>query len=185
MPTQKFSWDTSSDDAQPSVLSREYLRERAQWIRDQLDPLVARDGPDALQPDNVITLIAFFEELRQSAISIDSFRYSRIHYALLELSGRATRWPGRLIDQADEIIRHWETIHGPLLDIRPPLYEPGGRLHGLSTPEDLEREKLLIKWLRAPDAMILPSFARRHGDLGFKPGECVVLCFPTQGHALC
>lgn len=52
-----------------------------------------------------------------------------------------------------------------------PLYEPGGRLHGVCKPEDASREKILIKWLKTPGVKLSPLLARRVGDLGFKPGD--------------
>lgn len=155
----------------PVPINREYLRNRARWIRDELDPVIARQGPDSLHADNVITLFTFFEELRASTIPLDTIRYSRMQYALLEIVGRATRWPAKLIDCATEIVKSWESLHGPLSELRAPLFDPGGRLHGISSPEDVEKERLMARFLKSPTARIAHSFSRRHGDIGFKPGE--------------
>lgn len=175
---QYFAWTSSPDnDKDTIVLDRDYLRSRTSWIRDDLDPLVAQRGPDSLTADTVITLFTFFEELRKASLSHQTLRCSRVHFALLEISGRATRWPSKLIEIVDSLIQYWTSIYGTLADIRPLLYEDGGRLYGISTPEDLEREKLLIKWLRSAGTHVSPTIARRHGDLGFKPGECVVTFF--------
>lgn len=164
------SWNRSDAD-QPFFLDRDYIRDRTRWIRDELDPQIARDGPEILCPDNVIILFTFLEDLRRSSLSLDILRYSRVHYALLEITGRATRWPGKLIDKVEHLIKLWEASFGHLRDIHRPLYEDGGRLHGISTAEDVERDKLLIKWLRAPNIHVSPAISRRHGDLGFTPGE--------------
>lgn len=174
MSRQQFAWAAAPDDTQPNTLDRDYVRTQTRWIRDDLDQLIAREGPEVLTSDSVITLFTFFEELRHATISYETLRCSRVCYALLEISGSATRWPSKLIDKVDDIIQHWEAIHGPLQDVRPLLYEQGGRLYGITTPEDLERDKLLIKWLRMPATPVAPSISRRHGDLGFRPGECVL-----------
>ncbi|KAG9952593.1 hypothetical protein KCU85_g1956, partial [Aureobasidium melanogenum] len=156
---------------QGSILDAQYLRGRVSWIRDELDPNVARDGPDFLRPDNVITLFKFFEQLRTSHLTLEAIRDSRIHLALIEISRRATRWPVRLIEEAEEIVLEWESEWGPLSSVKVNLYDTGGRLHGISTPEDLQREILLNKWSRKETAWVNPNLARRNGDLGFLPGD--------------
>ncbi|KAL1296769.1 hypothetical protein AAFC00_000233 [Neodothiora populina] len=162
---------TTLDLAQPLFLDRDYLRKRASWIRDELDPLVAREGPDVLCPDIVLTLVTFFDELCRASIPTETLVYSRVPRALLEITGRATRWPGKLIDKVEHVIKHLEESHGSLEEMRPLLYEGEGRLNGISSPEDVEREKLLIKWLKTPGILVSPTVSRRHGDLGFKPGD--------------
>ncbi|KAG9643402.1 hypothetical protein KCU64_g11781, partial [Aureobasidium melanogenum] len=156
---------------QASILDVQYLKGRVSWIRDELDPFVARDGPDTLRPDNVIILFKFFEQLRTSYLTLEAIRDSRIHLALIEISRRATRWPIRLIEEAEEILLKWESEWGPLSSIKINLYDTGGRLHGISTPEDLQREMLLNKWSRKETAWVNPNLARRNGDLGFLPGD--------------
>ncbi|KAI5275193.1 hypothetical protein E4T47_01716 [Aureobasidium subglaciale] len=165
------AWKLSSRIEQSSILDVTYLKGRVSWIRDELDPLVARDGPDTLRPDTVIVLFKFFEQLRTSLPSLESVRESRIHLALIDIARRATRWPVRLIEEAEEIIHKWESEWGPLSHIKVNLYDTGGRLHGISTPEDVQREVLLVKWSRKETSWVNPNFARRNGDLGFKPGD--------------
>ncbi|KAH0080287.1 hypothetical protein KCU84_g17117, partial [Aureobasidium melanogenum] len=156
---------------QASILDVHYLKGRVSWIRDELDPIVARDGPDTLRPDTVIILFKLFEQLRTSYLTLEAIRDSRIHLALIEISRRATRWPVRLIEEAEEIVLKWESEWGPLSSIKVNLYNTGGRLHGISTPEDLQRELLLNKWSRKETAWVNPNAARRNGDLGFLPGD--------------
>lgn len=175
MQRQQFPGTESSDGTQDITLDREYIRSRTRWIRDDLDPRIAREGPDTLTPDSVITLFTFLEELRSASISAETLRCTRVHRALLDISGHATRWPGKLVDKVDDLINHWNHVYGPLHAVRPLLYDQGGRLHGISLPEDLERDKLLIKWLRTPATPISPAISRRHGDLGFRPGEYVLV----------
>ena len=165
------AWKLPAHTKQAAVLDLEYLKGRVSWIRDELDPLVARDGPQTLQPDTVIILFKFFEQLRTSYLSLENIRDSRIHLALVDVARRATRWPCRLIDEAEEIILKWESEWGSLSNIRVNLYDTGGRLHGVSTPEDVQRELLLTKWSRKDTAWVNPDFARRNGGLGFQPGE--------------
>lgn len=164
-------WKLPSRVQKTSTLELDYLKNRASWIRDELDPLVAREGPGILRLDTVVTLFKFFEQLRTSHTTLEFLRDSRIHFALLDIAGRATRWPTKLIDKAEEIVHTWELEWGPLAAIRPNVYGPGGRLHGISTPEDLQRDVLLIKWARKETAWVNSNFARRNGDLGFEPGE--------------
>ncbi|KAK4989859.1 hypothetical protein LTR50_002906 [Elasticomyces elasticus] len=124
-----------------------------------------------MHADDVLGLNDFFQELRLSNISLDDIRYSRIHKAILDISGKATRWPSKLIDRCDAIIDIWQAKYGDLSQLGTMLYEPGGRLHGICKPEDTSCEALLMRWLRTPGISVIPSRARRHGDLGFKPGD--------------
>ena len=45
-------------------LSRPRLRQLAAWIRDTLDPLMAREGPDIIHSDDVLTLHELFVALQ-------------------------------------------------------------------------------------------------------------------------
>ncbi|KAI4749886.1 hypothetical protein E4T44_14979, partial [Aureobasidium sp. EXF-8845] len=134
-------------------------------------PLVAREGPDSLGPDNVIVLFEFFEQIRSPHLTVEAIRDSGLHFALLTIAGRATRWPIKLIDEAEHIIRTWETEWGPLAHIKGNVYGTGRRLYSISTPEDLEKEAILTKWQRRQASWVNPNFARRSGDLGFQPGD--------------
>jgi hypothetical protein len=80
--------------------------------------------------------------LQRCTPSLAAMRFSRIHFAVLEISGKATRWPRRLADECDDIRRVWENAHGPLINIRPCLYGPGGRLWKISAQKDLTREAM-------------------------------------------
>lgn len=165
----------SSDDPtlRPSVYNPDYLLHQSRWIRDDLDLQVAHDGPDALHSNDILTLDEFLRRLLTSTISLDDLRSSRIHLAIDAISGKATRWPIKLIDKAEVLKANWERQYGELTmkGLVPPLYESGGRLAGIAGPEDVTNEKLLVKWLKAPGVRVSPQAARRRGDLGFKPGE--------------
>lgn len=155
----------------PSVYDPEYLLRQSRWIRDDLDLQVARDGPDTLHSNDILTLDEFLRRLLTSNVSLEDIRASRIHLALEAISGKATRWPTKLIDKADALKSSWEKQHGELKTLAVPLYESGGRLHGIARPEDVTNEKLLLKWLKTPGVKVSPQAARRRGDLGFKAGE--------------
>ncbi|KJY01088.1 hypothetical protein TI39_contig303g00029 [Zymoseptoria brevis] len=156
---------------QPLAFSAEELRQQARWIRDILDPQVAREGHDALHSDEILTLDELLRKLASSDISLEDIRYSRIHLAIRDIAGRATRWPKKLVDRSDVLKYAWTARYGPLKATGLPLYESGGRLNGICRPEDLSKEKLLVKWLKSPTAKLSPAVARRVGDLGFTPGD--------------
>ncbi|KAK3671336.1 hypothetical protein LTR78_008796 [Recurvomyces mirabilis] len=159
-------------DGRISVYNIDFLRHRARWIRDDLDPRVAREGGDALHADEILKLDEFLRRLRNSNNSIDDIRVSRIHLAILSIAGHGTRWPIRLIDRCDELRAVWEVKYGPLKKLGILLYEQGGRLYDICTPEDASKEILVAKWLKTPEGTKLsPVRSLRHGDLGFKPGD--------------
>jgi hypothetical protein len=122
-------------------LSRSQLKALTKWIRDDLDLLVAREGPNVLRPDDVLTLHDTFVQLRLSTtITALDLRASGIHRAIQDISGVATRWPGRLCDDCDKIIELWTMKFGPFGEIRPFLYGRGGRLEGIASATEHSRE---------------------------------------------
>jgi hypothetical protein len=124
----------------PSILSASNLRETASWIRNDLDPIVAREGPNELNPDDVLTIHSILLALQQHQISLWTLRFSRIHLACSDICGRASRWPARLADEADRVVEHLESFYGRLRDIQCPIFERGGRLWGICDPRDLTRD---------------------------------------------
>ncbi|KAF7189105.1 hypothetical protein HII31_09527 [Pseudocercospora fuligena] len=161
----------SSETKEASPFDRDHLRKQARWIRDTLDPQVAQDGPDALHSDDILTLDELLRGLLGSGLGVEDIRYSRIHLAVNAISGKATRWPRKLIDRCENLRTAWEQSYGPIGELGTPLYEPGGRLHGICKPEDLSKEKLLVKWMRTAGVKISPIVARKPGALGFTPGS--------------
>jgi len=74
-------------------LSRPRLKALSRWIRDDLDLLVAREGPNVLRPDDVLTLHETFVQLRlSSSITVLDLRATGIHRAVQDICGVATRW---------------------------------------------------------------------------------------------
>ena len=136
----KHNGSSAANSISEKGLSLAHLRETAAWIRDDLDPLVARDGPQALDPNDVLTLHSLLLQLQVDVVSINLLRHSRIYLAVREICGKATRWPSKLVDEADRLVEYWEDEVGPLKNIRTPLYEKGGRLHGVCKPTQTERE---------------------------------------------
>lgn len=174
-----------------SDLSRQRLRQIATWIRDELDPLVAREGPDVLRADDVLTLHEVFRALRTSTtLSALDLRATGIHKAIIDVAGIATRWPGRLADDCDKIISIWTAKFGRLQDLRPFLYGRGGRLEGIATADEFSKavshcdlelldvtadlvtfQALLKRWQHICPEKIAPGSSHRQGDLGFKAGS--------------
>lgn len=127
----------------PSALdiTRYKLKQLAHWIRDDLDLLVARDGPDILRPDDVLTLHELFVTLRHSTtITALDLRATGIHKAVKDVAGIATRWPGRLCDDCDKIITVWTNKFGRFDELHPFLYGRGGRLEGITSMTEYSRE---------------------------------------------
>ena len=121
-------------------VSRARLRRLSTWIRDELDPLVARDGPQVLRPDDVLSLHDTLIALQQAYnITISDLRASGIHKAIQEIAGKATRWPGRLCDDCDKLIHMWTVKFGPFSQIHPFLYGRGGRLEGIASVAQYSR----------------------------------------------
>ncbi|KAI7641971.1 hypothetical protein KC319_g13252, partial [Hortaea werneckii] len=163
---------SNSSLLQPSsVYEPEYLRQQAHWLRNELDPRIAQAGPDALHSDEVLRVDEFLRRLLKANISVDDLRSSRMHLAVNEIAGRSTRWPKRLIERCEALKETWESSYGPLKSIGILLYEPGGRLHGICQPEDVNRDVLFVKWLKSPSAAFSPLKAKRFGDLGFTAGD--------------
>jgi hypothetical protein len=170
-------------------LSRPGLRQFSHWIRDELDPLVAREGPELLRADDVLVLHDIFQALKTSSgVTALDLRATGVHRAIMEISGIATRWPGRLADDCDELIDLWTAKFGRLEDLHPFLYGRGGRLEGIATIDETSRlvsrypatkrdtttyyyQALLKRWHDTCPDKILPKRARRRGSLGFNPGS--------------
>jgi hypothetical protein len=120
--------------------SRPRLKQLAQWIRDDLDPVIAQEGPDRIRADDVLALHEIFQALRKSTnISALDLRATGIHRAVMEVAGIATRWPGRLADDCDKIISVWTSKFGRLEDLHPFMYGRGGRLEGIAAAGEFSR----------------------------------------------
>ena len=65
--------DPSETLDQPTI-DRNILRDKARWIRDDLDVEVAREGPSYLTADRVVVIFKFLTLLRQSRIPIEDIR---------------------------------------------------------------------------------------------------------------
>ncbi|CAK4031173.1 unnamed protein product, partial [Lecanosticta acicola] len=170
----EYNDDTLCDPDPASWTGAQYQRQwtNARWLRDVLDPQVAREGPDALHSDEILTLDELLRTLVEADdIDLQTIRQSRMHLAICDVAGKGTRWPKKVIEKADAVKEKWESRFGPLAAVGTPLYDPGGRLHGVCKPEDLSREKLMVTWLKAPGVKLSPAVSRKVGDLGFRPGD--------------
>ncbi|CAI6336518.1 unnamed protein product [Periconia digitata] len=163
---------TSSQGVSTNDLSRARLRRMSVWIRDDLDPIVARDGPESLLSDDVLSLHDFFRSLQTSTkITALDLRSTGIHKAILEITGIATRWPGRLCDDCDNIIEIWSAKFGKLENLHPFLYGRGGCLEGIASGGELSKKALLTRWKHDCPDKIAPGVSHRIGDLGFRAGS--------------
>ncbi|KAH4913535.1 hypothetical protein HBH70_115680 [Parastagonospora nodorum] len=153
-------------------LTRPRLKALARWVRDELDLLVAREGPNILRPDDVLILHETFIALRLATdITALDIRATGIHFAVQDIAGVATRWPGRLCDDCDKIIAIWTEKFGSLKNLHPFMYGRGGRLEGIAGPTEYSREALLKRWSEQCPERLHPKVSHRLGDLGFRPGD--------------
>lgn len=88
----------------PTSLSLHNLKQTAAWVRDCLDPMIAREGPNAMHPEDVLLLHDLFQDLQKYPLDRDVVATSRIHRAVAEVSGKATRWPFKLVDECDKVV---------------------------------------------------------------------------------
>jgi hypothetical protein len=116
------------------------LRRTTAWIRDILEPKVACEGPDALLSDDALTVHTVLLALQNHDVSLHVLRFSRIHLAVSTICRRATRWPGKLIDEADRVISHFEVLFGPLQRLKVPIFGTDGRLFGICDRTDITRD---------------------------------------------
>ncbi|KAK8190137.1 uncharacterized protein BKA78DRAFT_353593 [Phyllosticta capitalensis] len=156
----------------PPDLSKEALRERASWIRDVLDPQIARDGPEVMSPDDVLTLHELFQALLDvEQLSLPILRYSRIHMAVMDVCGKATRWPKKLAEGCDQIVDVWTERFGRLAEVRPRLCRSEGRLDGICTGLEMTRDALVRYWAEMDPEIMDKKRGMQHGSLDFKPGD--------------
>lgn len=121
--------------------SRAQLKDIAAWIRDDLDKLVARRGPDSLRPDDVLTLHDIFVAFRKSTtITVSDLRASGIHKAVKLISDGVSRWPTRLCIECDKVIAVWTVRFGEFSEVRPFLHGRGGRLEGIANATEFSRQ---------------------------------------------
>ena len=119
-----------------SMLDPQSLKRYAGWIRDELDPIVAREGPSSLEPDDVLTVHNLLVSIKSSHLAPQVISFSRIHLAIEAICGKATRWPTKLADEADLAMESIESRHGPVRKIKIPLFDVGGRLRSICEPQD-------------------------------------------------
>lgn len=122
---------------QPFLVSISDIRQNIAWIRDTLDPLVAREGHAVLTPHEVLAVHAFLGRIRIQPFKLETIRQTRLYQMLTLLRGKATRWPRVIIDECDDIIELWTVQYGSMRGLRTPLYEDGGRLFGICKARDV------------------------------------------------
>lgn len=151
----------------PVNISRSRLKQLATWIRDDLDILVAREGPDILRSDDVLFLHEIFVNLRQAdTITALDLRATGIHKAVQDIAGVATRWPSRLCDDCDKIVSIWQAKFGSFRDLHPLLYGRGGRLEGIANVTEHSREVDTVPTGLLSHVLILTCRPSSTGGLG-------------------
>lgn len=143
-----------------TITTPQHLTSQTHWIRNTLDLQIAHAGPEALPANDLLDIDSFLRNLLScaSGISLATLRSSRIHIAILDICGRATRWPLKVIERGEAIGAVWEAKYGDLAaigwDVRVEGWE---EIMG-------KRESMVLSGLNI-------GKARRFGDLGFRPGE--------------
>lgn len=145
----------------PSLLTTpSHLKLHSHWIRNTLDQQIALSGPEALAANDLLDLDSFLRGLLAQAahIPLETLRQTRIHLAILDICGRATRWPLKVIERAEAIDGVWEGRFGDLGAV--------GWVVGVEGWEEVveRRESAVLRGLNL-------GRARRFGDLGFRAGE--------------
>lgn len=142
------------------VISPEHLIAKSHWIRNTLDLQIAQAGPEALSANDLLEIDSFLRSLLYYAggLSVATLRSSRIHLAVLDICGRATRWPLKVIERAEAIGQVWESRYGSLSGIGSDV-----RIGGWDEVVG-NFESTVLRGLNM-------GKARKFGDLGFKPGE--------------
>ncbi|OQN97653.1 hypothetical protein B0A48_16517 [Cryoendolithus antarcticus] len=147
----------------PSTLSQ-----TTHHIRNILDPVISISGP-SLPHSEVTSLTSLFTSmLIAPPPSLADLRSSRIHLAILDMIGVATRWPEEILNLAEKVAETWE------FELEMGLKEIGWDAHRLDDwkgCESLGRREVLVRWLKEPNVLLSPARARRTGDLGFRPGD--------------
>lgn len=142
------------------LTSTPHLTAQAHWIRNSLDLQIAQSGPEALSANDLLEIDSFLRSLLYYAegLSLATLRSSRIHLAILDICGRATRWPLKVIERSEAIGQVWEGRYGVLSGIGWDVCIDGwDEIVG-------NRESTVLRGLNM-------GKARKFGDLGFKPGE--------------
>lgn len=105
-------------------------------------------------------------------VTPDLLRITRIHMAIELIRGPSTQWPSRLIEMCDTLHQKWTSRFGPLDEIMPDLYGPGGRLYGIAAVgESRSRKAMESRWVGDPNVDIGPERPCEHGHLEFVPGQ--------------
>lgn len=121
---------------------REELRTHSRYIRDNLMPLVGRNGRDCgLNSRDLALLRSTLLKVNAIPVTLDVLRFSRIGKALVLIS--TPGWPADIAAMARKILVRWEDALGPLQELRADLWGIGGRLEGVrkvefTMPDDAE-----------------------------------------------
>ena len=126
------------------------------WARDIRDVLAERlrsSGRESLDQATVDSVKFFFESLRSTKLSVELFRKTRIHYALLEVAYENKLWPADIREAANAIVKGWEEQFGVLDRMTDNIWAKGGRMHGIYKLVDIRAEASLTDGRKEPRAV--------------------------------
>ena len=125
------------------------------WSRDIRDVLAGRvkqsDG-SCIDQEMTMTFNAFFSTLLSTEMSLDIFRKTRIHFALLEIITKDSGWPEGLQKVARLLVDKWERLFGTLEEIEADPWAEGGRMYGVYKLVDFRKLGLESNTVRKNEA---------------------------------
>jgi hypothetical protein len=159
------------------------IHHHAAWIRNELRFLVASQGGAALKREEYASLMRFLEKLESTDVSVELLRASRVDKAMLEIC-ESSGWPVGASRRAERVLKRWEKRLGSLGELRPGLWDRGGRMHGCKKALVAEGAELLKqhgnttaislqlakKWAVDAEQRVNPA---QYGDIGFEVGRYV------------
>ena len=134
--TVDYSSTPISPMRSPHVPTYDELRAWSRYIRDVLRSKVAVKDEVVLSSTIIDEAEEFMNLLDRASIDVESLRFSRVHFALYEISATGSRWPLQIVLRAESLLALWEAEFGPLKEIRADLWGAGGRLEGLAKLKD-------------------------------------------------
>jgi hypothetical protein len=165
------------------TLTSSDIHHHAGWIRNELRFRVASHGGAAVKREEYASLMRFLERLESTDVSVELLRASRVDKAMLEIC-EASGWPVGAARRAERILKRWEKRLGGLGELRPGLWDRGGRMHGCKKAlmaegaEVLKRHghttaislQLAKKWAVDAEQRANPA---QYGDIGLEVGRYV------------
>lgn len=113
-------------------------------IRDVLARPVKESNGSCIGSETVVAFNTFFSNLLTTTMTLQLFRRTRIHFALLEITSPDSAWPEQITSVARLVLKGWTESFGPLDDIEDDIWAPGGRMHGVH--KLIDYRKTTVDW---------------------------------------